>query len=516
MRGSWGSLMTGLSPELMDSQRARARWRTVCAGVLLLLGLGGWPDLAGAVQEYGTITTRLIKIITIDDSARPIGYPSRIVFDRAYQETYVLSSNGRITIYDKEFFPLGSVGVGRGVENVTGMAIGPAGKMYLCRNIYGQGKAQQSVVSIYNNALLLEREILLGKIPELAGFMAYALAIATDGTLYVAGYTGAASPLHKGVAVLDNEGGFKRWLAPRGKVLRGRPPPSTSSATGSVDGDGGGGGLAMMDATVAINDVQIDVNGRLYLLSTELSEIYVYDSQGKFHHKFGTKGGAKSKLSTPRSLAVDYPRRLIYVADYMRHTILAYDYERGHFVYEFGGKGMTPLWYLHPESLAVDSRGRVIIADLFNRRVQVVDPTNPERPVIEEIIPELEAAPIVATQVVEPEPPAQLLGLAIPVQLAATGPILRVPARGVRLMEARSSKKIVLITPSQPLLMADGGAPVLPGAIPPPALPVITAEPDSEGASPLGSLARSVRSVAGVYGPVAALLEVGAWMLRKE
>jgi hypothetical protein len=325
------------------------------------------------VHAAGWISTRLVKLIHVDDSGLRLGLPSGVRYDPLHDETYVYSSNQRITIYDKDYFPQGSIGAGRGVDELRGMAFDQQGHLYLAQG--GTGSDKGVFVTVYNQALFVDHEILLNDIPELTGFQAHNLAVAANGDIYLVGFfpsTWKMESSHKGAAVLDSEGNFKKWLTPKTEVSR-------RMASGE---EGDNGSLSRVVAPVALNQVTIDEQDRRYLLSTEASEIYVYDSSDEFLFKFGVKGGADGKLSTPKTVAVDYPRRLLYVVDYMRHTILAYDYDSGRFVFEFGGKGAGPLWFLYPHDIAVDRDGMVIVVDVFNRRVQVVDPTNPERPVI--------------------------------------------------------------------------------------------------------------------------------------
>jgi hypothetical protein len=118
--------------------------------------------------------------------------------------------------------------------------------------------------------------------------------------------------------------------------------------------------------------VTIDAEGRLYLVSAETSKIYVYDAQETFLFSFGEKGGSARKLSTPRSLGIDEKRGLLYVVDYMRHTIVVYD-RAGRFQFEVGGRGVGPGWFNFPSDIVVTPQGHLIVADLFNRRVQVLE-----------------------------------------------------------------------------------------------------------------------------------------------
>lgn len=523
--------------------------RLILAGCWALFFLAG-PALA--VQETGTIATRLVKIIQADDSGSPIGFPSRLLYDPVFQETYIYGTNQRITIYNKDFFPLGSIGVGRGVKDLTAMAVDSQGNLYLARGVYEQGEVPRYVITVLNRALLPEREIdLTAASPELAGFTPLSLAVAADGTIYVVG-SNSTLDREKGAMVLDRDGNFKRWLAPRALVLRKTPEsilhPKAAKVAETVE-DGPADDLPaflkpssaskseddespaippvmMLEAPVALVSVYIDVNGAVYLLSAETSEAYVYDDQHNFIFKFGTKGGAKGKLSTPRTLAVDYPRRLIYVNDYMRHTILAYDYDTGGFVYEFGGKGRAPLWFLHPEALAVDASGRVMVADLFNERVQVIDPSNPERPVLEPIVPVQSTAGLAPEGREQPEQqlPSGLVGLEAPIQIETMALAARVPSRPVREITPSGAKKKNSEPPaplviSMPQLAAElGGAAAIglpAGITPPPAFEVLPVTVSEGGMVRVTEVVNALRAVVGVYGPVAALLGVGTWILNR-
>jgi hypothetical protein len=515
----------------------------VCALLLQTL----WPRAGAAVEEYGRIATRLVKIIAFDDRGMALGYPSRVIFDHRYQETYVLSSTGRITIYDKNYFPLGSIGPGRGVEHVIGMAIGPAGGLHLARHVYDEvGKGRQAIITIYNNALLVEREIILREIPELADLMVNDLAVAGDGTIYLVGARVNPSLRAPGAAVLDRLGNFQGWLAPRGRVAQPAAaetapaaPATASVAVGAADpgfsdnlppglkpapardrraAAGGEGDSAMVEVPTVLESVYVDVTGRIYLLSAELSEIYAYDQDQRYRLTLGLKGGAKGKLSTPKALAVDYPRRLVYVADYMRHTIVVYDYDSGKFVYEFGGKGVAPLWYQHPNYLAVDGEGLVAVADLFNRRIQVVDPASPERPVLIPRIPDAAVPEPPAAEVLPPAaevlPPAALLALDPAGMLLPRPQPPVVPPRAIT--PDRLKKKIT----SRPLPNGSGAAAIAPMRLPAPPLvpPVLAgdglpAAPANAGgpAQPTASLS----TIVGVYGPVAVLVGFTIRLLKR-
>ncbi len=67
----------------------------------------------------------------------------------------------------------------------------------------------------------------------------------------------------------------------------------------------------------------MDIKGELiYLLSELQGQVYVYNRKGDKINVFGKKGGSPGKLSRAQGLAVDPVEGIIYVMDYLRHTLL--------------------------------------------------------------------------------------------------------------------------------------------------------------------------------------------------
>jgi len=69
-------------------------------------------------------------------------------------------------------------------------------------------------------------------------------------------------------------------------------------------------------------------------------------------------------------LAVDKQTGLIYVADYMRHCLSAYD-QKGKYLFEYGGQGAGAGWFNYLKGIFIDQGGRLFVADTLNERVQV-------------------------------------------------------------------------------------------------------------------------------------------------
>ena len=122
---------------------------------------------------------------------------------------------------------------------------------------------------------------------------------------------------------------------------------------------------------VSINYITLDSTGKIYILSAESDKIYVYGPDENFLFSFGIPGGSPGQLSQPMSLAIDEELGVIYVVDSIRHTVLIYDLT-GEFFFEIGGRGQGEGWFQFPSAIAVNNHGQIIVADLFNKRVQVL------------------------------------------------------------------------------------------------------------------------------------------------
>jgi len=248
-------------------------------------------------------------------------------------EIYIIDGHGRITIYSSDFFPVYTVKKGPYIQAPQGMAVDSEGNIYIAQAA-SEGKPR-GVISVFRQCLKWERDIFLEGFEGEADFRPYRLAVDKKGFIYV------VSRYFRGVLVLDNSGRLVDIMEPeeRGKKSK-------------------------------LNNVAIDGEGRIYILSETAGRVYVYDENRKFLFKFGEKGGSSGKLSRPMAIAIDDRNSRKYIADYMRHSITVYDME-GKFIYEFGGMGYREGWFQYPVDITIDSEGRIFVGDLFNNRVQV-------------------------------------------------------------------------------------------------------------------------------------------------
>ena len=360
---------------------------------ILALGLDLTAVPATTGKELG-VSVKSIAQITIDDDGRALHYPSTLFFDPIEQEIYLVNGGtSKVVVYGADYFPLVSIGVGRGIDAPRGIFVTENGTVYICQTRSRTNPSNR--VTILNAAFFPIREIILDKIPELADFRPSQLVVSREGLIYLSGTSS------RGVMVLDNDGSFLRRLEPMDVIhdqeavaaaawkreeeeknsQTGEDSTTETEQTPNVDipeefrpkrnrdsDEQGGPGLG----PVRVRKVVTDSEGHLYLISAETSKIYVYNADESLLFSFGIKGGTAGKLSQPYSLAVDEKRKLLYVADYMRHSVLVYDFN-GSFLFEFGGQGGAPGWFNFPVDIALNRHGQVVVADLFNKRVQVLE-----------------------------------------------------------------------------------------------------------------------------------------------
>jgi DNA-binding beta-propeller fold protein YncE len=363
-----------------------------------------WAEEAGeeTVAPVPVPAAELMRLVTIldqDDQGRPLRFPVNIATDNDQEEIYVINGGqGNIQIYGRDFFPHLVLGAGRGIDSPQCVFFDTEhGRVYI-----GQNRTTQkpSRLTILNAAFLPEQEVTFSAMPEAAGFSITNGMVGKNGKLYLIGNQS------RGVLVLDPHGNFSHWLKPVDKLFvepvkttdssqerqayltemqKGseEPPPAPEAsaaplglptellpkALGTLPTDKNKG----QDLhPVLLHDIAIDSDGRIFLLSEETSKVYVYGPGENFLFSFGQKGGSTGKMSRPRGLCLDEKKKCIYIVDYMRHTVLTFNMA-GRYIFEFGGRGTGPLWFNFPTAIDVDRRGRLVIADLFNNRVQVLE-----------------------------------------------------------------------------------------------------------------------------------------------
>ena len=337
----------GPSPQFHGQRTARLAAFAVLLALCLVAGAG--PQVSGA--QSGDVPDgpaaqvrkpRVMRTVFDDYEGRPMSFPSCVYVEERSGEVYVVDGgNARILVYTHDLYPLLTIGASDGLESPTGVAVDGRGYVYVAQ-VPGPHYSR-SRITVLNPALSWERDLVFTGFAGAEQFRPRHLAVGEDGSLYVAGDG------YDGVVVLDAEGDFLREVAVVDALGEGEPHRA------------------------AVNDVELDAQGRLFVLSEEMGRVYVFDRAGEPAGRFGEKGGGPGKLSRPRGMALDEQTGTVFVVDYMRHAVNAYS-SQGDYLYEFGGKGWRDGWFQFPSDVGVDAAGDVLVADTFNNRVQVLRP----------------------------------------------------------------------------------------------------------------------------------------------
>lgn len=125
-----------------------------------------------------------------------------------------------------------------------------------------------------------------------------------------------------------------------------------------------------------------DAEDNLYItdVTPEKHRVLVLDPQGKLLTHFGSQGEATGQFSYPNGIAVDSDGR-IFVADGNNGRMQAFDRD-GNFLFLIS-RGMSPGDLSLPRGIALDSDNRLIIADTSRGSVQVyklIDSSGNETP----------------------------------------------------------------------------------------------------------------------------------------
>ena len=119
------------------------------------------------------------------------------------------------------------------------------------------------------------------------------------------------------------------------------------------------------------NSAVTDSTARLYVSDGNNGRISVWDAMGDYLYSFGL-GVGDSALSLPRGIAMDERDRL-HVVDAVEQCVKVYDVSdlEPTFLYAFGDWGTEDGRFNYPGDVALDSTGRVYVADRENDRIQI-------------------------------------------------------------------------------------------------------------------------------------------------
>ncbi len=123
------------------------------------------------------------------------------------------------------------------------------------------------------------------------------------------------------------------------------------------------------------HQLRIDGDGNVWLVDSGLHVVRKYSSKCELLLTLGTKGipgEGPAHFNRPTDVAVA-PSGDVFVADgYGNNRIVHFD-AGGNFVKSWGELGVAPGQFSLPHSIALDSKGRLYVADRNNVRIQVFD-----------------------------------------------------------------------------------------------------------------------------------------------
>lgn len=139
--------------------------------------------------------------------------------------------------------------------------------------------------------------------------------------------------------------------------------------------DGSPAGSWPMESTDGAHYVRIAPDGHLWLVDFRKHVVEKFDPQGKRLLRlgqWGSPGSDAQHFNSPTDVAV-LPGGDAFVTDgYGNRRVMHFD-GQGRFVKQWGSAGTGPGQFALPHSIVADSRGRLVVADRDNGRIQVFD-----------------------------------------------------------------------------------------------------------------------------------------------
>jgi DNA-binding beta-propeller fold protein YncE len=122
------------------------------------------------------------------------------------------------------------------------------------------------------------------------------------------------------------------------------------------------------------NGVAVDGAGNVYVTDSNAGRLLVFGADGQVRAQVG-RGSGGGNLGLPRGIALDGSGH-VFVVDSTGQGVFIYRAPAGEehrlaFLGYIGGQGVADGTFEFPNSVAVDARGRVYVADTFNDRVQI-------------------------------------------------------------------------------------------------------------------------------------------------
>jgi DNA-binding beta-propeller fold protein YncE len=119
--------------------------------------------------------------------------------------------------------------------------------------------------------------------------------------------------------------------------------------------------------------IDVDHSGRIYIADSGNRRVQIFGPNAVFSAKIDLPE-RNGRPADPTDVAVDTPRKRLYVVDNDNHRVLIYDLSTLRLIKTVGKPGEGELMFRHPFLIALNKEQFLHIVDVINTRVQVVSP----------------------------------------------------------------------------------------------------------------------------------------------
>ena len=114
--------------------------------------------------------------------------------------------------------------------------------------------------------------------------------------------------------------------------------------------------------------VAVHTNGEVFASSRD-GFVQVFSEDGTTVRRIGSKGNGNGQFEYPFGLLLVGDR--LYVSDDNLHRVQYFSATTGQYIGQFGSKGNGNGQYSSPHGMSTDGKGNILVADRYNKRVQV-------------------------------------------------------------------------------------------------------------------------------------------------
>lgn len=321
-----------------DSQKLKIRRLFPASGSIiigiicgiLLLGILSAPG--SMAQNVISVPAEFVRELHLPGAMNHFLRPARILTDNKAGEVYIADAgNDRILILDQNGMYKFEFSTSEQCGAPIDVAVDSSGHIF----VLGATQSGEGIVEYDYNGIFLRRFVSDSLISRTS---LGSIAFDSFDRLYATDATG------RRILRFDDSGAIEMEFSP------------TADLSGNLLRDVSYGILTIFSDTI-------------YLPVSSIGTVYCLDLEGNKIREIGFFGSKAGELNFPVAAAVMADRTIL-VLDKHRFDVSCYSPE-GKFIGEFGGKGISPGWFYHPNWLAVDGSGLIYIGQIFNNKVQV-------------------------------------------------------------------------------------------------------------------------------------------------